>query len=53
MRLTATSHRTLDGVVPSNGKPEPELHDGLRAGRLASAVPFYFGHFTRSRAAAG
>jgi hypothetical protein len=29
MRLTVTSHLTLDGVVQSNGKPEPELNDGL------------------------
>lgn len=32
MRLTATSHLTLDGVVQSNGKPEPELHDGFEQG---------------------
>jgi hypothetical protein len=29
MRLTVTSHLTLDGVMQSNGKPEPELN-GLR-----------------------
>ncbi|HEX8791574.1 MAG TPA: dihydrofolate reductase family protein [Polyangiaceae bacterium] len=32
MRLTVTSHLTLDGVVQSNGKPEPELNDGFRYG---------------------
>jgi dihydrofolate reductase len=32
MRLTATSHLTLDGVMQSNGKPEPELHDGFEQG---------------------
>ncbi len=32
MRLTVTSHLTLDGVVQSNGKPEPELHDGFEYG---------------------
>jgi hypothetical protein len=29
MRLTVTSHLTLDGVMQSNGKPEPELSDGF------------------------
>jgi hypothetical protein len=29
MRLTVTSHLTLDGVMQSNGKPEPELNDGF------------------------
>ena len=32
MRLTVTSHLTLDGVVQSNGKPEPELNDGFEQG---------------------
>jgi dihydrofolate reductase len=32
MRLTVTSHLTLDGVVQSNGKPEPELKDGFEQG---------------------
>ena len=32
MRLTVTSHLTLDGVVQSNGKPEPELRDGFEQG---------------------
>jgi hypothetical protein len=32
MRLTVTSHVTLDGVVQSNGKPEPELKDGFHQG---------------------
>jgi dihydrofolate reductase len=32
MRLTVTSHLTLDGVVQSNGKPEPELMDGFEQG---------------------
>jgi hypothetical protein len=28
VRFTVTSHLTLDGVMQSNGKPEPELNDG-------------------------
>ncbi len=32
MRLTVMSHLTLDGVMQSNGKPEPELTDGFRHG---------------------
>ncbi len=32
MRLTVSSHLTLDGVVQSNGKPEPELNDGFEQG---------------------
>jgi dihydrofolate reductase len=32
MRLTVNSHLTLDGVVQSNGKPEPELGDGFTQG---------------------
>ena len=32
MRLTVTSHLTLDGVVQSNGKAEPELNDGFEQG---------------------
>jgi len=32
MRLTVTSFLTLDGVVQSNGKPEPELNDGFEQG---------------------
>jgi len=32
MRLTVTSHLTLDGVLESNGKPEPELNDGFAQG---------------------
>jgi dihydrofolate reductase len=32
MRLTVTSHLTLDGVVQSNGKAEPELKDGFEQG---------------------
>ena len=32
MRLTVTSHLTLDGVMQSNGKPEPELNDGFEQG---------------------
>lgn len=32
MRLTVISHLTLDGVIQSNGKPEPELNDGFEQG---------------------
>jgi dihydrofolate reductase len=32
MRLTVTSHVTLDGVMQSNGKPEPELNDDFAQG---------------------
>lgn len=32
MRLTVISHLTLDGVMQSNGKPEPELNDGFEYG---------------------
>jgi len=32
VRLTVTSHVTLDGVVQSNGKPEPEVDDGFKQG---------------------
>src|SRR6266568_7066295 len=32
MRLTVMSHLTLDGVVQSNGKAEPELNDGFEQG---------------------
>ena len=32
MRLTVMSHLTLDGVMQSNGKPEPELNDGFEQG---------------------
>jgi dihydrofolate reductase len=32
MRLTVMSHLTLDGVMQSNGKPEPQLHDGFEQG---------------------
>lgn len=32
MRLTVTSHLTLDGVVQSNGKAEAELNDGFEQG---------------------
>jgi dihydrofolate reductase len=41
MRLTVTSHLTLDGVMQSNGKPEPELNDGFEQGGWQ--VP-YFDH---------
>ena len=37
MRLTVTSHLTLDGVMQSNGKPEPELKDGFDQG--GSSIP--------------
>jgi dihydrofolate reductase len=39
MRLTVTSHLTLDGVVQSNGKPEPELNDGFEHGGWQ--VPYF------------
>lgn len=32
MRLTVLSFLTLDGVMQSNGKPEPELNDGFEQG---------------------
>ena len=32
LRLTVTAHLTLDGVMQSNGKPEPELNDGFEQG---------------------
>jgi hypothetical protein len=32
MRLTVMSHLTVDGVMQSNGKPEPELNDGFQYG---------------------
>ena len=32
MRLTVRSHVTLDGVVQSNEKPEPELNGGFEQG---------------------
>jgi dihydrofolate reductase len=41
MRLTVTSHLTLDGVMQSNGMPEPELNDGFEQGGWQ--VP-YFDH---------
>jgi len=39
MRLTVTSHLTLDGVMQSNGKPEPELKDGFEQGGWQ--VPYF------------
>jgi dihydrofolate reductase len=45
MRLTVTSHLTLDGVVQSNGKPEPELHDGFEYGGWQ--VPYIDDEFVR------
>jgi dihydrofolate reductase len=39
MRLTVTSHLTLDGVMQSNGKPEPELNDGFERGGWQ--VPYF------------
>ena len=39
MRLTVTSHLTLDGVMQSNGKPDPELNDGFEQGGWQ--VPYF------------
>jgi dihydrofolate reductase len=39
MRLTVTSHLTLDGVMQSNGMPEPELNDGFAQGGWQ--VPYF------------
>jgi dihydrofolate reductase len=39
MRLTVISHLTLDGVMQSNGKPEPELNDGFEQGGWQ--VPYF------------
>jgi hypothetical protein len=39
MRLTVISHPTLDGVMQSNGKPEPELNDGFEQGGWQ--VPYF------------
>jgi dihydrofolate reductase len=39
MRLTVISHLTLDGVMQSNGKPEPELGDGFEQGGWQ--VPYF------------
>ncbi len=45
MRLTVMSHLTLDGVMQSNGKPEPELHDGFEQGGWQ--VPYLDEDFAR------
>jgi dihydrofolate reductase len=39
MRLTVIAHLTLDGVMQSNGKPEPELNDGFAQGGWQ--VPYF------------
>ena len=39
MRLTVMSHLTVDGVMQSNGKPEPELNDGFQHGGWQ--VPYF------------
>ena len=45
MRLTVMSHLTLDGVMQSNGKPEPQLHDGFEQGGWQ--VPYLDEDFAR------
>jgi hypothetical protein len=47
MRLTVTSHLTLDGVMQSNGKPEPELNDGFEQGGWQ--VPYFDADLDRGR----
>jgi hypothetical protein len=47
MRLTVTSHLTLDGVMESNGKPEPELNDGFEQGGWQ--VPYFDEDMASSR----
>jgi dihydrofolate reductase len=39
MRLTVTSHLTLDGVMQSNGAPEPQRNDGFEQGGWQ--VPYF------------
>lgn len=39
MRFTVISHLTVDGIMRSNGKPEPELNDGFQHGGWQ--VPYF------------
>ena len=46
-RLTVTSHLTLDGVMQSNGEPEPELNDSFEQGGWQ--VPYFDQEWTGSQ----